>query len=72
VLDIIALEEALEDLERIDPVQCRVVELRYFAGMTVPETAAVLGVSERTVKRERRMHKLRPKGDFPAFRIEME
>ncbi|HRX87692.1 MAG TPA: ECF-type sigma factor [Phycisphaerae bacterium] len=57
VLDMLALEEALEDLERIDPMQCRVVELRYFAGMSVEETAQVLGISERTVKREWRMAK---------------
>ena len=55
VVDALALEEAMEKLERLDPEQCRVVELRYFAGLSVEESAAVLGVSDRTVKREWRM-----------------
>ncbi len=50
-LDLIALNEALERLRQIDEQQCRIVELRYFAGLTVEETAAVLGVSVPTVYR---------------------
>lgn len=48
---LIALDEALERLGRLDERQCRIVELRFFAGMTVDETADVLGMSPRSVKR---------------------
>lgn len=46
------MEDALERLAGLDSQQARVVEMRYFAGMTVEETAAALGISERTVKRD--------------------
>jgi RNA polymerase sigma factor (TIGR02999 family) len=49
---VIALDRALEDLAAIDPDQARVVELRFFGGLTVEETAEVMGVSAGTVKRE--------------------
>ena len=52
VLDALAVDGALQKLEGLDPVQGRVVELRFFGGLTVEETAAVLGVSPATVKRE--------------------
>lgn len=48
---LLALDEALERLAAMDPEQGRLVELRYFGGLTVAETAEVLGVTERTVKR---------------------
>ena len=51
-VDVLALDEALEALASIDPRQCRVVELRFFAGLTPPETAAALEVSTATVERE--------------------
>jgi RNA polymerase sigma-70 factor, ECF subfamily len=51
-IDILALNEALEDLERLDPMQGRIVELRYFSGLSIPDTAEATGVSESTVKRE--------------------
>ena len=51
-VDVLALDEALQALSRVDPRQCRVVELRYFAGLTTPETAAALEVSTATVERE--------------------
>jgi RNA polymerase sigma-70 factor (ECF subfamily) len=51
-LDVVALDRALDRLCRVDPGQAKVVELRFFAGMTVEETAAVLDVSPGTVKRE--------------------
>jgi RNA polymerase sigma factor (TIGR02999 family) len=51
-IDLIALNEALANLERIDPQQARIVELRYFSGLTVEEVAEVIGVSSATVKRE--------------------
>jgi RNA polymerase sigma factor (TIGR02999 family) len=52
VVDVLAIDEALERLGRLDPDQQRLVELRFFAGLTVEETAHVLGRSPRTVKRE--------------------
>jgi RNA polymerase sigma factor (sigma-70 family) len=55
--ELLALHDALEELARIDPRQSQVVELRYFAGLSVQEIAAVLGVSDRTVKREWQMAK---------------
>jgi RNA polymerase sigma factor (sigma-70 family) len=51
-VDLLALDEALEALARIDPRPVRVVELRFFAGLTTPETAAALDVSTATVERE--------------------
>ena len=51
-LDILALDQALQRLERMDPQQSQVVELRFFGGLSVEETAATLGVSVSTVKRE--------------------
>ncbi len=50
--DLIALDEALTRLAKLDPRQTQLVELRYFAGMTVPEAAEALGISPATVKRE--------------------
>ncbi len=50
--ELLELEEALRSLERLDPREARVVELRFFGGLTVEETAEVLGISPRTVKRE--------------------
>lgn len=49
---LIALHEALERLEKLDPRQSRVVECRFFGGMTEEETATVLGVTDRTVRRD--------------------
>ena len=51
-VDVLALDEALEALASIDPRQCRVVELRFFAGLTTPEAADALEVSTATVERE--------------------
>ena len=51
-VDVIALDEALERLAAVDPQQSRVVELRFFAGLSVKETAEALGVSPATVKRD--------------------
>lgn len=50
--DYLAIEVALQKLEAMDPRQSEVVELRFFGGLSVAETAEVLGVSEKTVKRE--------------------
>ena len=46
------LDRALSELEEFDEQQCRIVELRYFAGLTIEETAAVLHLSASTVKRD--------------------
>jgi RNA polymerase sigma factor (TIGR02999 family) len=46
-----ALDEALGRLERLDPEQARIVELRFFAGLTIEETADALGLSPATLKR---------------------
>lgn len=51
----VALDEALADLAEIDPRKARVVELRFFGGLEVNETAAVLGVSPETVMRDWRL-----------------
>jgi RNA polymerase sigma factor (TIGR02999 family) len=51
-VDIIALDRALERLAAIDPQQARIVELRFFAGLSVEETSEAVGVSPATVKRE--------------------
>ncbi len=53
--DVLAIDEALERLSGVDRDQARIVELRFFAGLTVEETAHVLNRSPRTVKREWRM-----------------
>jgi len=49
---LLALDEALNELEKIDRQQSRIIELRYFGGLTVEETAEVLQISPRTVARE--------------------
>jgi len=51
-VDIVALDEALARLAAVDPQQSRVVELRFFAGLSVDETAEALGISPATVKRD--------------------
>jgi len=51
-VDIVALDAALERLAAVDPQQSRVVELRFFAGLSVKETAEALGISPATVKRD--------------------
>ncbi len=55
VVGLLALDEALEKLEVLDARQARVVELRYFAGLSIDETAEALSVSSATVKREWQM-----------------
>lgn len=55
--DLLAIEELLNRLAAIDPQQVRIVELRFFAGLSVDETARVLAISDRTVKREWAMAK---------------
>jgi len=50
--DVVALDDALTDLAKLDAQQARIVELRFFGGLTVEETAALLGVSAATVGRD--------------------
>ena len=51
-LDLELLDQALTRLAELDPRQSRIVEMRYFGGLTIEETAVALGVSPRTVKRD--------------------
>ncbi len=51
-VDLLALDDALERLAALDPLKARLVELRYFAGLSIPEAAEALGVSPATVGRE--------------------
>jgi RNA polymerase sigma factor (TIGR02999 family) len=51
-VDAYALDQALSRLEELDPQQGRIVELRFFGGMTIEETAEVVGLSAATIKRE--------------------
>jgi len=55
--DLVALDDALKQLAEYDETQARIVELRFFGGLTIEETAEVLGISDSTVKREWRMAK---------------
>ncbi len=50
--DLVALDDALNQLAKLDPQQARVVELRYFTGLSIEETAEALGISPATVKRD--------------------
>ncbi len=52
LLDLLDLDRALQELETLDAQQARIVEMRYFAGLSIEETAHVLGVSPATVKRD--------------------
>jgi RNA polymerase sigma factor (TIGR02999 family) len=56
-VDVLALDEALDALSSFDARQCRVVELRFFAGLNIPEVADALGISTATVEREWAMAK---------------
>ena len=50
--DVLALDDALNELGRFDPQQARIVELRFFGGLTIDETSSVLNISPATVKRD--------------------
>lgn len=54
-VDLLALDEALNELARLDGQQARIVELKYFSGLTIKETAEVLEISPATVKRDWKM-----------------
>jgi RNA polymerase sigma factor (TIGR02999 family) len=51
-VDLIALDNALNELARLDPQQSRIVEMRFFAGLSIEDTAEAIGISRTTVKRE--------------------
>lgn len=51
-VDVVALDKALSELSQLDEQQSRIVELRFFGGLTIEDTSEVLGVSPATVKRE--------------------
>jgi len=51
-VDVIALDTALDRLSELDPQQSRIVELRFFAGLTIEDTSEVMGISPATVKRD--------------------
>ena len=51
-IDILALNEALDELAELDPQQSRIVELKFFGGLSIEETAEVLGISHATVERD--------------------
>ena len=51
-VDVIALDKALQELSELDAQQSRIVELRFFAGLTIEDTSEVLGISPATVKRD--------------------
>ena len=51
-LDVVMLDDALQDLAKLDPQQSRIVELRFFAGLSIDDTSEVLGISPATVARE--------------------
>lgn len=55
--ELIALDEALEELAKIDPDKAKIVELRYFGGLSIEETAEVMGVSVPTINRHWKMAK---------------
>lgn len=66
--DLVALDEALSALESLDARKGRIIELRYFAGLTIEETAEVLGIAPVTVRREERrarawLHRLMSEGE---------
>ncbi|HXD30050.1 MAG TPA: sigma-70 family RNA polymerase sigma factor [Pyrinomonadaceae bacterium] len=54
-IDLLALHEALEELSTLDPQQSRIVELRFFGGLSIEETAEVLGIGHATVERDWKM-----------------
>ena len=51
-VNLLALDDALQRLEELDPQKSRVVELRYFGGLTIEETAEAMKISPATVKRD--------------------
>lgn len=65
--DLVKLDESLERLAKLDPRQSKIVELRFFGGLTVEQTADVLGISPKTVKRDWSIAKAWLHGDLKAI-----
>lgn len=57
--ELIALDDALQTLAQVDPQKAQIIELRFFAGLTIEETAEALGISDTTVEREWRVARAR-------------
>ena len=70
--ELIALDDALNALVEIDPRKERVVELRFFGGLSVEETAAVLGISSETVMRDRKFARAWLGGTQPGLTQSLE
>ena len=54
-IDLLALNEALDELTKMDPQQARIVELKFFGGLSIEETAEILGIGHATVERDWKM-----------------
>ena len=54
-IDLLGLHEALEELAEMDPQQARIVELKFFGGLSIDETAEVMGIGHATVERDWKM-----------------
>jgi len=65
-VDVLAIDHALQRLEKVDPPQSHIVELRYFGGLTLEETASVVGISVASVKREWVMARAWLQPELPA------
>jgi RNA polymerase sigma-70 factor, ECF subfamily len=65
--ELVKLDQSLERLAKLDPRQSKIVELRFFGGLTVEQTAEVLGISPKTVKRDWSMAKAWLHGDLKTI-----
>ena len=68
--ELVKLDQSLERLAKLDPRQSKIVELRFFGGLTVEQTAEVLGISPKTVKRDWSMAKAWLHGDLKTLDAE--
>ena len=68
--ELLAVDESLARLEKVDPRQARIVELRYFGGLSVDETAEALGISAKTVTREWNVAKAWLYGDLKERNVD--
>src|SRR6202012_4313587 len=64
--EVLAIDAALDRLRSWDPRQCKIVEMRFFAGLTEEEIAAILGITPRTVKRDWKVAKAWLHGELTA------
>jgi RNA polymerase sigma factor (TIGR02999 family) len=68
--ELLAVHESLQKLEQIDPRQGRIVELRYFGGLTIEEIAELVGIAAKTVMRELKMAKAWLHGDLKRQKLD--